>query len=78
MMKRFFVIFVVLALCLCMCACSGSDDTYVGGKLFERVWIFDDCTVYRNVDTNVLYTYYGGGFTAMFNADDTPQTWNGQ
>lgn len=37
MMKRFSVIFVVIALCLCMCACGGPSDTYVDGELFERV-----------------------------------------
>lgn len=77
-MKRFFVIFVVLALCLCMCACGRPSDTYVNGELFERVRVFDDCTVYRHVDTNVLYVYVkdSGGFTVMFNADGTPMVWN--
>lgn len=76
MMKRFSVIFVVLALCLC--ACGGPSDTYMDSKLFERVRVFDDCSVYRHKDTNVLYTYYGGGFTAMFNADGTPMVWSGR
>lgn len=78
MMKRFSIIFVVLALCLCMCACGGPSDTYMDSKLFERVRVFDDCSVYRHKDTNVLYTYYGGGFTAMFNADGTPMVWSGR
>ena len=77
MIKRFSAIFVVLALCLSLCACGGPSDTYVNSKLFERVRVFDDCSVYRHVDTNVLYVYYGGGFTVMFNADGTPQTWKG-
>jgi hypothetical protein len=78
-MKRFSVIFVVLALCLSLCACGGPSDTYVNDELFERVKVFDDCIVYRHIDTNVLYVYIkgGGGFTVMFNADGTPQTWKG-
>ena len=56
MMKRFSVIFMAIALCLCMCACAcgGPSDTYVDGELFERVKVFDDCSVYRHVGTNVL------------------------
>ena len=78
-MKRFSVIFVVLALCLSSCACGGPSDTYVDGNLFERVRVFDDCSVYRHVDTNVLYVYIkgSGGFTVMFNADGTPIVWSG-
>ena len=76
-MKRFSVIFVVLALCLSLCACGGPSDTYVNDKLFEIVKVFDDCSVYRHVDTNVLYVCRrgGSGFSVMFNADGTPQTW---
>lgn len=79
-MKRFSVIFVVLALCLCMCACGRPSDTYVNDELFERVKVYDDCAVYRHVDTNVLYVYRKGssGFTVMFNADGTPMVWSGR
>lgn len=77
MMKRFSVIFMAIALCLCMCACGGPSDTYVDGELFERVEVFDDCSVYRHVGTNVLYVMHGGGFTVMFNADGTPMVWKG-
>ena len=78
MIRKVFCIFMAIALCLCMCACGGPSDTYVDGDLFKRVRVFNDCTVYRHVDTNVLYTYYGGGFTAMFNADGTPMVWSGR
>lgn len=78
-MKKIFCIFIAIALCLCMCACGGPSDTYVNDKLFERVKVFDDCSVYRNVDTNVLYVYRSGGeFTVMFNADGTPMVWSGR
>lgn len=77
MMKRFSVIFMAIALCLCMCACGGPSPTYQNETLFERVQVFDDCSVYRHKDTNVLYVYSGSGFTVMFNADGTPQTWKG-
>lgn len=78
MMRRFSVIFVVIALCLCMCACGSPSPTYQDGTLFERVRIFDDCSVYRHKDTNVLYVYSGSGFTVMFNADGTPMVWSGR
>lgn len=80
MMKRFSVIFMAIALCLCMCACGGPSPTYQDGTLFERVRIFDDCSVYRHVGTNVLYVYLkgSGGFTVMFNADGTPMVWSGR
>lgn len=76
-MKRFSVIFVVLALCLSLCACGGPSPTYRNGTLFERVQVFDDCSIYRHKDTNVLYVYSGSGFTVMLNPDGTPQTWKG-
>ena len=78
MMKRFSVIFMAIALCLCMCACGGPSDTYVDSSLFERVRVFNDCSVYRHKDTNVLYVYSGSGFTVMFNADGTPMVWSGR
>ena len=78
MMKKILCIFMAIALCLCMCACGGPSDTYVDGKLFERVAVFDDCSLYRHVDTDVLYVYSGGGFTVMFNADGTPMVWSGR
>ena len=86
-MKRFSVIFVVLALCLSLCACSCGDssDTHADNKVFERVAVYDDCSIYRHKDTNVLYAFYGsgyqgygGGFTVMFNADGTPMVWSGR
>lgn len=77
-MKKIFCIFMAIALCLCMCACGGPSDTYVDGKVFERVAVFDDCSLYRHVDTDVLYVYSGGGFTVMFNADGTPMVWSGR
>lgn len=78
-MKKIFCIFIAIMLCLCMCACGGPSDIYVNDKLFERVRVFDDCSVYRHVGTNVLYVYLNssGGFSVMFNADGTPQTWKG-
>lgn len=77
MMKKIFCIFVAIALCLCMCACGGPSLTYQDRTLLERVAVFDDCCIYRHVDTNVLYVYYGGGFSVMFNADGTPMVWSG-
>lgn len=83
MIKRFSVIFVVLALCLSLCACGaprpGSDSKmFVTDALFESVERYVDCTVYRHKETNVLYAYSGSGFTAMFNADGTPMMWDGR
>lgn len=79
-MKKIFCIFIAIALCLCMCACGGPSDTYVNDKLFERVRVFDDCSVYRHVGTNVLYVCFNGssGFTVMLNADGTSMVWSGR
>ena len=78
MIRKVFCIFMAIALCLYMCACGGPSDTYVDGELFERVKVFDDCSVYRHVGTNVLYVMHGGGFSVMFNADGTPMVWSGR
>lgn len=78
-MKRFSIIFVVLALCLSLCACGRPGPGYdsYGGTLFERVATYDDCNVYRHKGNNVLYTYSGSGFTVMLNPDGTAMVWEG-
>jgi hypothetical protein len=79
-MKKIFCIFMAIVLCLCMCACGRPSDTYVNDELFERVEVYDDCAVYRHVDTNVLYAYLKGSgeFIVMWNADGTPMVWSGR
>ena len=78
-MKRFSVIFVVLALCLSLCACGGPEPVRSSDTLFEVVARYSDCSVYRHAGTNVLYVYRNGtsGFSVMFNADGTPMVWKG-
>ena len=77
MMKRFSVIFVVLALCLSLCACGGPKPIRSSDTLFEVVARYSDCSILRNKETNVLYVDDGYGVSALFNADGTPQTWKG-
>ena len=76
MLKRFFVIFVVLALCLSLCAC-GFELIHSSDTLFEVVARYSDCSILRNKETNVLYVDYSYGMSVLFNADGTPQIWNG-
>lgn len=76
-MKKIFCIFMAIALCLCMCACGG-PITHVDDCLFERVASYNDCSIYRNVETNVLYAYYGSTMSVLFNADGTPMVWSGR
>lgn len=76
-MKRFSVIFVVLALCLSLCACGGPKPIRSSDTLFEVVARYSDCSVLRNKETNVLYVDYSYGMSVLFNADGTPQTWKG-
>ena len=78
MIRKVFCIFMAIALCLCMCACGGPSDTYVDGRLFERVRVFDDCTIYCHKDTNVLYVYMNTAMSVLFNADGTPMVWSGR
>lgn len=78
MMKKFFCIFIAIALCLSLCACGGPSSTYRDGTLFERVKVFNDCTIYRHKDTNVLYVYMGSAMSVLFNTDGTPMVWNGR
>lgn len=79
-MRRFSVIFVVLALCLSLCGCgrpgpSVDDNWFIKESLFVSVEQYADCTVYRHKDTNVLYVYSGSGFSVLLNPDGTPQIW---
>lgn len=78
MTRKIFCIFMTIALCACLCACGQPGPGYSHDTLFERVQSYDDCDVYRHVETNVLYVYSGSGFTVMFNADGTPMVWNGR
>ena len=78
MTKRFFCIFVVLALCLSLCACGGPAPVRSSDTLFEVVATYSDGYVLRNKETNVLYFDYDYGMSVLFNADGTPQTWNGR
>ena len=76
-MKRFSVIFVVLALCLSLCACGGPEPIRSSDTLFEEVARYSDCSVLRNKETNVLYVDYSYGMTVLLNPDGTPQIWKG-
>ena len=76
-MKRFSVIFVVLALCLSLCACGGPESIRSSDTLFEVVARYSDCSVLRNKETNVLYVDYSYGMTVLLNPDGTPQIWKG-
>ena len=76
-MRKFSVIFVVLALCLSLCACGGPEPICSSDSLFEVVARYSDCSILRNKETNVLYVDYSYGMTVLFNADGTPQTWKG-
>ena len=78
MMKRFSVIFVVLALCLSMCACGGPEPIRSSDTLFEVVVRYSDCSILRDKETGVLYAYYGYGMSVLFNADGTLMVWSGR
>ena len=85
-MKRFSIIFVVLALCLSLCACSGPpvqvESNISSASMFVEV---ENNTFWRVVyhrETKVMYvisqgTENHGNFTVMLNPDGTPQTWKG-
>lgn len=77
MIRKIFCIFMAIALCMCLCACGQPSSGYNRNTLFERVQSYNDCQVYRHIETNVLYVYFGHGFTALVNADGTPMVWNG-
>jgi hypothetical protein len=85
-MKRFSVIFVVLALCLSLCACNSSSvqvesDTSVPSMFVEVENNLSWRVVYHR-ETKVMYVISEGSgnygnFTVMLNPDGTPQTWEG-
>ena len=86
MMKRFSVIFVVLALCLSLCACGGPpvqvESSVFSASMFVEV---ENNTFWRVVyhrETKVMYvisqgTRNYGNFTVLLNPDGTPQVWKG-
>lgn len=85
-MKRFSVIFVVLALCLSLCACNSSSvqvesDTSVPSMFVEVESNLSWQVVYHR-ETKVMYVISRGSgnygnFIVMLNPDGTPQTWEG-
>ena len=88
MMKRFSVIFVVLALCLSLCACGGSTTVQRESEVLSSMFIMvesvtDNWHVVYHKDTKVMYvisggSYNRGNFTVLLNPDGTPQIWSGR
>ena len=84
-MKRFSVIFVVLALCLSLCACGATvtqEQNTHDTSMFIEVERADYWRVVYHRDTKVMYavSWSSGGsgvFTMLVNPDGTPQTWKG-
>ena len=85
-MKRFSIIFMVLALCLSLCACGGPpvqvESDVSSTSMFVEV---ENNTFWRVVyhrETKVMYVISqgmenGGNFTVLLNPDGTPQVWKG-
>lgn len=85
-MKRFSIIFMVLALCLLLCACGGPsvqvESNVSNASMFVEV---ENNTFWRVVyhrETKVMYaisqgTRNYGNFTVLLNPDGTPQVWKG-
>ena len=85
-MKRFSIIFVVLALCLSLCACSGPpvqvESSVFSASMFVEVENNTFWQVVYHRETKVMYVISQGNrnygtFTVLLNADGTPQTWKG-
>jgi hypothetical protein len=85
-MKRFSVIFVVLALCLSLCACGGPsvqvEPNISVASMFVEVESNLTWRVVYHRETKVMYVISEGvenhgNFTVLLNADGTPQTWKG-
>lgn len=86
-MKRFSIIFVMLALCLLLCACGvpntvTQEQNTHGTSMFIEVEYTAYWKVVYHRDTKVMYTVSWAGegagvFTMLMNADGTPQTWRG-
>lgn len=86
-MKRFSIIFVVLALCLSLCACGSGitvqRENETSSSMFVVVEsVSDNWHVVYHKDTKVMYvisggSYNRGSFTVLLNPDGTPQLWKG-
>ena len=85
-MKRFSIIFVVLALCLSLCACGGPpvqvESSVSSASMFVEVENNTFWQVVYHRETKVMYVISQGNrnygtFTVLLNADGTPQTWKG-
>ena len=85
-MKRFFVIFVMLALCLSLCACGGPSVEVESNISIASMFVEVENNLYWRVvyhrETKVMYVISEGAenhgnFTVLLNPDGTPQTWRG-
>ena len=85
-MKRFSIIFIVLALCLSLCACGGPsvqvESNISSASMFVEVENNIFWRVVYHRETKVMYvisqgTRNYGNFTVLLNPDGTPQVWNG-
>lgn len=87
-MKKFVVIFMVIALCACLfVGCGGGspsfDENVSQSSSFVIVEDGDGYNVVYHRDTKVMYAYstssYNyGNFCLLVNADGTPMIWEGE
>ena len=85
-MKRFSIIFMVLALCLSLCACGGPpvqvESNVSNASMFVEVESNTFWRVVYHRETKVMYVISQGmencgNFTVLLNPDGTPQVWKG-
>lgn len=75
-MTRILAIFMVIVFSLSVFGCVAAPIVSTE-KLFETVAEYNDCTVKRHKETNVLYVDDGYGVSVLLNADGTPMIWEG-
>lgn len=85
-MKKFSIIFVVLALCLSLCACGSPPVQVASSVSTVSMFVEVESNLFWRVvyhrETKVMYVISEGhencgNFTVLLNPDGTPQVWKG-
>lgn len=73
-MKKLIICVIIVTLLLFGCHRESSNEK----KRFTFIESDDGYYIFVDTETNVMYVqFYGGGITALLNADGTPILWNG-
>lgn len=77
--KILFILLLLIMPVMLLCGCGVSEEaeTNGGADRFKEI-SYENCSVYIDKETKVMYLSVKRGLTVMLNADGTPMLWEGE